>query len=438
MNRRNQVGDFMSFILTILFSAFVSVFVIHKLANLLKFSLFLRPLLACALCAVTVDLALTLLSLYLPKFQLPTMLFVTLLSAYYIADYNAYLARLDESKRCRRFFPPDEEAAAMLTAEDLPPRAYNVEEAETFDFSALAAMLTPISSAGKNEAERQKGDKLAGGATLEERPTEKDLPAVENGTAQEAPPAAALDLVEIYDEAEAAGIKAALFAQKSSAAPKEGDAVPLEENRQTTPAEESVQQNTRKEPPSAEVSGTKLGKPAGAGGKGDAASSQNEAYVQDRRKNGRRMGQIAEKGRKTEAVIKKLATLIAMNDILDYAYELQSGGEPRHALLAYQKALATYEDDDYAPFIVIDIGNLYKAEGDYIKSIEAYTDALHLPALTANDVLRKEFINNIAYLRLLRSILQDRNSLHLRFSEIPQEILAAAETKFQQWRTQHL
>jgi len=433
MNHRNQVGDFMSFILTILFSAFISVFVIHKLANLLKFPLFLRPLLACALCAVTVDLALPLLSLYLPEFQLPTTLFVTLLSAYYIADYNAYLTRLDESKRCRRFFPPDEEAAAMLTAEDLPPRAYNVEEAETFDFSALA----PISSAGKNEAERQEGTKIAGGATLEERPTEKELPIVKNGAPQETP-LAALDLVEIYDEAEAAGIEAVLFAQGNFTAQKEGDAVPLEENRQTTPAEESVQQNTRKEPPSAEVSGTELGRTAGAGGKGDATSSQNETYVQDRRKNSRHMGQITEKGRKTEAVTKKLATLLAMNDILDYAYELQSGGELRHALLAYQKALATYADDEYAPFIVIAIGNLYKAAGDYAKAIEAYMDALHLPALTANDVLRKEFINNIAYLRLLRSILQDRNSLHLRFSEIPQEILAAAETKFQQWRTQQL
>ena len=120
-----------------------------------------------------------------------------------------------------------------------------------------------------------------------------------------------------------------------------------------------------------------------------------------------------------------------LDNILDKAYDARAKGHVWQAIENYKKALDRYGSDEYAPFVAIDLGNIYKENALYAKAIKTYEAALNLPAVKRNAATKKEFMNNLEYLRVVRDILLKHRASTTPFGKIPQEILQEINAEFQ-------
>jgi len=136
---------------------------------------------------------------------------------------------------------------------------------------------------------------------------------------------------------------------------------------------------------------------------------------------------------KLTAAIAKLGSL---DDILDYAFNQKNRHNYSNAIFAYKRALVRYQNDAYAPFIIIELGNIYKENGAYEEAIHTYAHAFSLPAVKGNDAVRGEFTKNLAYLRVVEYILSQHNAPKTPFNKIPAEYLQEIEAAFQSRRKQ--
>lgn len=134
---------------------------------------------------------------------------------------------------------------------------------------------------------------------------------------------------------------------------------------------------------------------------------------------------------KLTAVLAKLSSLDAL---LDYAYAQKNIGAYENAIFAFKQALERYRHDSYAPFIVIELCNIYKKAGLYDEAIVIYKRAFQLPAVRASEQLEKEFRNTLAYLRIVRETLLKCNCLKTPFEKIPAALLEEIEQAFHNWR----
>ena len=143
--------------------------------------------------------------------------------------------------------------------------------------------------------------------------------------------------------------------------------------------------------------------------------------------------------KKIEVVDEIDSHLGSLDDILDYAYAEKASGNLRQAISAYQRALERYKNDDYAPFIAIDLGNIYKEQAAYTKVIKTYEDALKLPVVIRNSATYSEFSKNLAYMRMIQTILLRHRALSTPFSKIPAQYLQEVETELKaaQMRTKY-
>ena len=119
-----------------------------------------------------------------------------------------------------------------------------------------------------------------------------------------------------------------------------------------------------------------------------------------------------------------------LDDLLDKAYDERDKGHTWQAIEIYKKALERYQGDEYAPFVAIDLCNIYKEQALYTEAIKVYEQALTLPALKRNDSARKEFQTNLRYLRLLREVLLKHRALSTPFSRLPKDILQEVDIEF--------
>ena len=120
----------------------------------------------------------------------------------------------------------------------------------------------------------------------------------------------------------------------------------------------------------------------------------------------------------------------SLDDILDFAYETKDK-EPKDAIIAYHEAIARYADDDYTPFLVIELGNLYKEQANYSGAIATYKKALTMPIIAQNDAMCQEFTKNIHYLGTVQDILAKHAALSTPFPQIPGNIMQEIEDEFQ-------
>lgn len=91
--------------------------------------------------------------------------------------------------------------------------------------------------------------------------------------------------------------------------------------------------------------------------------------------------------------------LDSMDALLDFAFAQTGAGAYELALLAYSTALEQYRNDDYAPFIVIDMVNLYKSQGRYQEAIDCVHNAMDIPAIQENPAYQQNFQNYLAQLK---------------------------------------
>ena len=99
--------------------------------------------------------------------------------------------------------------------------------------------------------------------------------------------------------------------------------------------------------------------------------------------------------------------LDSMDALLDFAFAQTGAGAYELALLAYNTALEQYRNDDYAPFIIIDMVNLYKSQGRYQEAIDCVHNAMDIPAIQESPAYQQNFQN---YLAQLKSISHSADS----------------------------
>lgn len=121
-----------------------------------------------------------------------------------------------------------------------------------------------------------------------------------------------------------------------------------------------------------------------------------------------------------------------LEDLLEYAQAEKVQGHITAAIVAYQKALDEYRNDDYAPFIAVDLSAMYREQAAYTKAIEVYEDALTLPAVKKNSAVTAEFKKKLAYIKTVQAILFKHNALSTPFSKISREHLREIEFEFKE------
>ena len=134
---------------------------------------------------------------------------------------------------------------------------------------------------------------------------------------------------------------------------------------------------------------------------------------------------------KQQQTREEIAALDSLDRILDYAYD-HAASDSAAAICAYQQAIDRYSEDSYTPFLVIELGNLYKEQAAYAEAIHAYQQALSLPIIATNDDMKQEFIKNTRYLTIVQDILSKHHALSTPFPDIPAGVMQEIETKFQQ------
>ena len=116
---------------------------------------------------------------------------------------------------------------------------------------------------------------------------------------------------------------------------------------------------------------------------------------------------------------------------MDKAYDERDKGHVWQAIAIYKKALERYRNDEYAPFVAIDLVNIYKEQALYSDAIKIYEAALTLPTVERNDSTRKEFVNGLEYLRVVHDVLLKHHTLSTPFSQLSKEILQEVDIEFQ-------
>ena len=128
-----------------------------------------------------------------------------------------------------------------------------------------------------------------------------------------------------------------------------------------------------------------------------------------------------------------LAKLNSLDAILDYAYDQKSRHNYSNALFAFRQALRRYETDEYAPFIIIEMGNIYKETGLYEEAIHTYASFMNLPAIAEDAAVKEKFTTTISYLRIVKCVLLKYNSGKIPFHSIPPSYMREIELTFENW-----
>ncbi|MBQ7516752.1 MAG: tetratricopeptide repeat protein, partial [Schwartzia sp.] len=131
-----------------------------------------------------------------------------------------------------------------------------------------------------------------------------------------------------------------------------------------------------------------------------------------------------------DAVLDEIKDCATLDELLDFAYDRKSQRCFAPAIVAYERALSSYQDDPYAPFIVIELGNIYKENGAYDEAIRVYRQALSLPAIQGQSGVEADFARNIDYLDTVSHILAQHDVPSLPFNQIPPGYMQEIESAF--------
>lgn len=119
-----------------------------------------------------------------------------------------------------------------------------------------------------------------------------------------------------------------------------------------------------------------------------------------------------------------------LESLVKYAKAEKVKGNFTAAIDAYQKALDDYGDDDYAPFVAIDLSAIYREQAAYTKAIKVYEDALELPIVKKNPAVKEEFQKKLDYIQTVKAVLLRHRALSTPFSKIPIEYMQEIESEF--------
>ena len=347
----------------------ISIFLIYRLCRLAGIEMKWISLVLCAVLAFIVNALAISMSAFLDRTHYFRLGDLVVLAAALVTLVNEHLLRREERKKEQESPIPAETDAAALP----PDQAAQPEP---------AAALPAAEKAMPDRAEAAQKPPEAGAAVREQKPS-----AEEDHRAEEAARA----------KADAVHRAKALRDAREKARQQAAETLQRRQEEKARQKAEAAKQRR------------------------EAEQRQREAEAQRQRK------------KQQEAAVAafrpQVESLDTLDALLDFAYE-QAAHEPAAAICAYQQAIARFPEDSYTPFLIIELGNIYKEQAAYQDAIDAYQHALSLPIIAANDAIRQEFAKNIRYLGIVQNILSKHHALQTPFRDIPGAIMQEIETEF--------
>lgn len=118
----------------------------------------------------------------------------------------------------------------------------------------------------------------------------------------------------------------------------------------------------------------------------------------------------------------------SLDETLDFAFMAKSQNHLEDALAAYQFALNNYQDDSYAPFIVVDICSLHKQVGNYTEAIDCLKQAMTMASIADNPAMLSEFHNTLRYLESTIEVLSMSGQENTPFDALSKETISTIES----------
>lgn len=384
-----------------------SIFIIYKIAGHFGFRLAVPALVLCGVLAFAVNFVTIALSPFLTWEYYARIGIFVIIAAICVTWYNSYLIRKHPSKYKSNH---DEGNASQVDQpnEAMPPESATnsadvLESASEAHSEAVAepAAKHDIEAAGETNAEAFEGTDST--AIAQEQPQIKAEPIDDTGEKQ-----------------------ASETAEVTEAEPEEA----IDEAAQAAPDTESATESA----PEAE-------KPSDEGDQTDTTDDVAEDEAAEPVLNPLLPAIIVPSIREqakadVDTAIQKrmektLLTMDSLDALLDYAISQEGRGAHLAAINTYKTALSRYRTDDYAPYISIDLTNIYKELGFYDEAIHTSSDALKLLAVRSSKPMQAEFQKNVEYLHLVKYILSGHDAVNTPFREIPSSIMDEIEDAFE-------
>jgi tetratricopeptide (TPR) repeat protein len=137
----------------------------------------------------------------------------------------------------------------------------------------------------------------------------------------------------------------------------------------------------------------------------------------------------------SEPMLTDSNTFESLDDLLDYAFTQKDALQLTAALKAFQKALLLCKEKDVAPLIIVEIGNIFKARGQYDEAVQLFSEGRNSPYLLNNSVLNQQFIEMIAFLRIIRNNLLENRIGFIPYDKIPSDLMLKINEEFRDWLT---
>lgn len=128
----------------------------------------------------------------------------------------------------------------------------------------------------------------------------------------------------------------------------------------------------------------------------------------------------------------KWETTDDMDELLEYAFMEKERMNYNSALNAFRKVLRLYPDSDAVPYIIVEVGNILKLKGAYDDAIQVFSEGRNCPAI--NETLEMEFVNTVAFLRIVKNTLLKHRLGFVPFNQIPPSVYGEIDTEFREWR----
>lgn len=375
----------------------ISIFLIYRLCRFFNIEMKWTSLVLCAVMAFIVNGMAITMSPFLDRGHYLRLGILVITAAAVVTIFNERMLRREEALAGN---------CTVLPTEQLP-----VEEEPPTEDILPAAMQEPVVEMPPSEP----------AVSVEATPVEQPA------AVQEVPPEEKSATPQKNNEAEKAVEEAKLAAQaiaekeaKLAAEKAEKEAQAIAEAKARKEAKERAEQKKRE---------AAARKKAEAEAKAKAAAEAKiraEAEEKARQEQERAARQKAHE----QELKQELSSMDSLDAILDFAYEAKDA-QPKDAIFAYHEAISRYGDDDYTPFLVIELGNLYKEQANYSGAIATYKQALTMPIIAKNDAMCQEFTKNIHYLGTVQDILAKHAALSTPFPQIPGDIMQEIETEFQ-------
>lgn len=125
----------------------------------------------------------------------------------------------------------------------------------------------------------------------------------------------------------------------------------------------------------------------------------------------------------------------SLEDLLDYALMQRSRKQFSEALSAIQAAVLLYgeKDPDSLPYLIIELANIYKEQGNYEQAIQAFQEGQNQLTGAAFKPWREQFIVSIAYLRIVRNTLIAHHQPMMPIDSISTALKDEIEEEFAEW-----